>query len=455
MLVFISWSGSKSKALAESLKTWLGQVIQAVDPWLSADIEKGVRWNPELSEKLENSRIGIICLTRENLNSKWILFEAGALSKMRAAHVCTVLLDLCYADVEQPLSQFQHTMVNREEIRKLVETINNAVHREGEKGIRKEYFDDVFNTNWPQLEKKLADIRESKDAQDYVARPDRQVLEEILELLRNQNQRNVWVEERLLDLEKPSFIDKPLERWLLGEEIKQKRDSVMINFLNNLMPPQSKEASLGKMHLFIDYLTQVTALKALGEFWEHGNLKAKQEGILRYMSVDYKQGSDVLNKRIGTKNREGFLIITQYNAKIAIFDNKGHILEKYPAFYGARLKLPDGSKVRPGQELLEWDPYLLPILSDVTGIVAYGDIIDGVSIKTEEDEFTGLTNRIVIYGGKTLRPRIAIKSKKDRKNVLIPGVNIPARYLLPVGTYILVEKGDNVVPGDILGRIHI
>jgi len=455
MLVFISWSGQKSKAVAEALKNWLAQVIQAVDPWLSADIEKGVRWNPELSEKLENSKIGIVCLTKENLDSKWILFEAGALSKVKTAHVCTLLLDISYADIEQPLSQFQHTSVSKEEIRKLVETINNSVHREGERGIRKEYFDDIFNTNWPQLEKKLADIKGSKDTQSYTTRPDRKILEEILALLRNQNQRQAWVEERLLDLDKPSFIEKPFDKWLLGKEIKEKRDALIINVLNNLIPAQYKEASLSKMNLFTDHLIKITGLKALGNFWESGNLKAKQKGVLRYMSVDYKKNSDVLNKRIAILNREGSLVITHYNAKIAIVDKKGKILEKYPAFYGARLKLPDGSKVRPGQELLLWDPYFLPILSDVTGVVAYGDIMDGVSIKTEVDEFTGLTRRIVIDGGKSLHPRIAIKNKKDRKIGIIPEANIPARYSLPVGTYISVEKGDNVVPGDILGKIPI
>lgn len=81
MLVFLSWSGSRSKAVAETFSKWIVQVIQAVEPWISSDIEKGARWNSEVAARLEQSRVGIICLTKENLDAKWILFESGALSK--------------------------------------------------------------------------------------------------------------------------------------------------------------------------------------------------------------------------------------------------------------------------------------------------------------------------------------------------------------------------------------
>lgn len=120
MLVFLSWSGSKSKAVAEALKQWLVQVIQAVDPWLSCDIAKGVRWNDEVSAKLEASKFGIICLTRENLDARRILFEAGAISKVKDALVCTLLLDITPSEVEQPLSQFQHTSIEKNDFRKLM-----------------------------------------------------------------------------------------------------------------------------------------------------------------------------------------------------------------------------------------------------------------------------------------------------------------------------------------------
>lgn len=75
MLVFLSWSGDRSKAVAEALAAWLGQVVQAVEPWLSRDIAKGTRWGSEVADRLEKSRVGIVCLTPENLDAPWILFE--------------------------------------------------------------------------------------------------------------------------------------------------------------------------------------------------------------------------------------------------------------------------------------------------------------------------------------------------------------------------------------------
>ena len=81
MKVFISWSGETSKGLAEALREWLPAVIQAVNPYFSPDdVSKGSRWSSEISKELEDSAIGIICLTKENLEAPWIMFEAGALS---------------------------------------------------------------------------------------------------------------------------------------------------------------------------------------------------------------------------------------------------------------------------------------------------------------------------------------------------------------------------------------
>jgi hypothetical protein len=133
MQVFLSWSGERSKAVAQTFSKWIGQVIQAVDPWISLDIEKGTRWNPEIAVRLEESRVGIICLTKENLDARWILFESGALSKTKDAYLCTLLLDIDPSDVEQPLGQFQHTTRDKNDIRQLLGTINKAVEKEGEK----------------------------------------------------------------------------------------------------------------------------------------------------------------------------------------------------------------------------------------------------------------------------------------------------------------------------------
>src|SRR5947209_17570002 len=129
MKVFISWSGERSKAVAEALRYWLPNVIQALEPWMSADdIERGTRWRSGLASELEQSSVGIICLTQENLDSTWIHFEAGALSKQQQnTYVCTLLCDVEPTDVREPLAQFQHTRANKDDLRKLIFTINNTL----------------------------------------------------------------------------------------------------------------------------------------------------------------------------------------------------------------------------------------------------------------------------------------------------------------------------------------
>jgi DNA-directed RNA polymerase subunit beta' len=121
--------------------------------------------------------------------------------------------------------------------------------------------------------------------------------------------------------------------------------------------------------------------------------------------------------------------------------------------YGARIKVKDGGRVEVGQRLVEWDPYSLSILTDVGGKVAYGDITEGVTMKEEFDEVTGLSRKVVIeHSGTTMRPRVSIKDDSG-KTAKVSSAAAVARYLLPVGAHILVEKGGTVHPGDVLAKI--
>lgn len=184
MKVFLSWSGTRSRRTAEVLSEWLPQMIQAVEPWMSSETEKGTRWGSEIANKLEESKVGIICLTRENLNENWILFEAGALSKTKDAHVCTFLLDLKPTDIKQPLAQFQATQFRKEDVLKLITTINRVVEKVGEHSLNEKVLSNLFSVLWPQLEEKLSRISEEKEKSDRQVRSDREILEEILGTIR-------------------------------------------------------------------------------------------------------------------------------------------------------------------------------------------------------------------------------------------------------------------------------
>jgi hypothetical protein len=188
MKVFISWSGERSKAVAEALRYWLPKVLQAVEPWVSAsDIEKGARWRSDIAKELEDSSIGIICLTAENLNSQWIHFEAGALSKQQQnTYVCTFLYELEPADVREPLAQFQTTRSQKEELRKLIHTINNRLE---ERRLADSELNESFDVWWPKLNERLESIPSVQEALPS-QRTDRDILEEILGLVRAGSRRS-------------------------------------------------------------------------------------------------------------------------------------------------------------------------------------------------------------------------------------------------------------------------
>ncbi|MGH7205593.1 MAG: DNA-directed RNA polymerase subunit beta' [Nitrospiraceae bacterium] len=182
-------------------------------------------------------------------------------------------------------------------------------------------------------------------------------------------------------------------------------------------------------------------------------LEAKHAGVLRFMCFDAKKNADVHNSGIAVRNKEGEWVVMNRNGKIAIYDETGREREKYPVMYGAKIKLKDGERAEIGQKLVEWDPYSLLILTDVGGRVAYGDILEGVTMKEEFDEVTGLSRKVVIeQTGATLRPRISIKDEGG-KTTKASSATTTARYLLPVGAHIFVEKGATVHPGDVLAKI--
>ncbi|MBU4227264.1 toll/interleukin-1 receptor domain-containing protein [bacterium] len=184
MKVFISWSGKDSRKFGEALRDWLPAVLQFVKPYFTpSDVEKGSRWNSEIAKELESSKMGIICVTRENLHSDWVLFEAGALSKsLESSRLCPILFDIQNTDLTGPLKQFQTTEFNKNDFKKLVSAINANY---GENKLQAKVLDSVFEKWWPELEAKVNTIFTKLDQVDEEPiRTDRDLLEEILELSR-------------------------------------------------------------------------------------------------------------------------------------------------------------------------------------------------------------------------------------------------------------------------------
>src|SRR6056297_833270 len=157
--VFISWSGTQSKKIAEELRSWIPSVLQFAKPYFTPnDIEKGAKWGSEISQKLSESNVGVICLTKENFNNPWILFEAGALSKdLERSKVCSILFGMENPDLTGPLTTFQTTEFTKGDFQKLMKTINAAGE---DQALNSETFSRVFDMWWPQLESAIAKILE-------------------------------------------------------------------------------------------------------------------------------------------------------------------------------------------------------------------------------------------------------------------------------------------------------
>jgi DNA-directed RNA polymerase subunit beta' len=170
-------------------------------------------------------------------------------------------------------------------------------------------------------------------------------------------------------------------------------------------------------------------------------LEAKNSGTIKFINIST------------VKSREGLYIVMNRNGSIAIVDSKGREKEKYSVVYGAKLLVKNGQRVEIGQRLVEWDPYSIPILTELGGKVALGDIIEGVTVKEEVDETTGLSHKVIIDYPANLRPRISIKDEHGKVTLKITGTNNLARYILPSGAHILVDKSDIVFPGDVLAKI--
>jgi hypothetical protein len=214
MEIFLSWSGRRSKAAAEALRTWLPKVNPAFKPWLStADIDKGARWASDVSERLEAAKAGIICLTPSNLHADWLLWEAGALSKtIKNTHVCTFLIELEPADVKPPLSQFQATKMVKEDILALLSTLNSKLE---DRAIPSANLPETFALWWPKLEADLRNLPPDQDAAQP-QRSDRDLIEEVLALVRSQSRTVRIAEQQLGGVSPQRIINTLSENFIRG-----------------------------------------------------------------------------------------------------------------------------------------------------------------------------------------------------------------------------------------------
>ena len=161
------------------------------------------------------------------------------------------------------------------------------------------------------------------------------------------------------------------------------------------------------------------------------HLEAKNTGTVRFINL------------VTVRAKAGGLVAFNRNGSIAIIDEKGREKERYAIVYGAKLKVEDGTAVKQGDVIGEWDPYTFSLLTEIAGTVQFKDLQDGVTLNEEVDEVTGLSRMVVADTADEKRqPQIIIKSAQGNK-----------RYLMPSRANLMVQDGDEVFPGDILAKI--
>ena len=180
---------------------------------------------------------------------------------------------------------------------------------------------------------------------------------------------------------------------------------------------------------------------------EQTTLEPRNDGFVKYIDVNT------------VTNQAGDFVVMNRNGNIAIVDfpegkDKGRERERerYPIVYGAKIKKANGSKIKAGERLAEWDPYTVPIITEMSGMVKFGDVNEGVTMEERVDERTGLSTKVIIdFKDLDKRPRISIKDTSGKTARL--SKTTEARYLLPVGSHINVKEGQMIAAGDAVAKI--
>jgi DNA-directed RNA polymerase subunit beta' len=218
---------------------------------------------------------------------------------------------------------------------------------------------------------------------------------------------------------------------------------------------------LGRVHMVnIGEAVGIIAAQSIGEPGTQLTMRTFHIGGTASRSVEQ---AEVRSQHGGTvkyqdlhcvANDEGKLVVMNRNGELSVHGVKGRERERYPVTYGAVLHVDDGGAVEPNGLIADWDPYTIPIVSEIGGIAKFGDIVEGVTMQERVDPITGRASSVVIQSkASSLNPRISLKAEKGKATLKLPKTGTPARYSLPVGTILTVDEGQEIKPGAVLGKI--
>jgi hypothetical protein len=215
MKVFISWSGQKSRDVAAALRDWLPLVINSVEPFVSSrDINAGARWQVEVAKQLDATDFGIVCVSKENQESAWLNFEAGALAKaLESSRVIPLAIDLKPSDVNLPLGQFQALPATQAGIGEVLSSLNAACVSP----LNDAHLSESTKMWWPALKAKLQTIERSLPDATAIGheRTERALLEEVLDTVRSLAQSGL----RAAQADEPGGALRPIVGFAVGDRV--------------------------------------------------------------------------------------------------------------------------------------------------------------------------------------------------------------------------------------------
>ena len=166
---------------------------------------------------------------------------------------------------------------------------------------------------------------------------------------------------------------------------------------------------------------------------EQSTVESRSAGTVRFVNIQTVQ------------NKEGNLVVMNRNGSLIIQDERKREKERYSMIYGAQLMVNDGKKIVPGEQLVEWDPFTFSMLTEFGGTTVFKDIVEGLTMREEVDEVTGLSRKVIIESPDEKRqPQIQIRSAEGK---------IIKSYLIPSRAHLMIDNGDEVFPGDTLVKI--
>ena len=174
---------------------------------------------------------------------------------------------------------------------------------------------------------------------------------------------------------------------------------------------------------------------------EQAEVRCQHGGTVQFQNMHY------------VENTAGNMVVMNRNAAVSIIGAQGRERERYQINYGAQIFVKEGAEIVPDTLIANWDPYTIPIVSEIGGVIKFGDILEGVTMQERVDPVTGKSSHVIVPSRSGQHnPRITVKDESG-KTAKLPKTGSPARYSLPVGALISVTEDTVIELGTVLGKI--